>query len=81
MGVFTDGDLRRYVNENGKFFLDKYLKVLDFKMQLTVDGNALLYQAVELFKTHKVDNLIVTDHNKVIGMIDVQDLIAQNLIG
>lgn len=80
-GIFTDGDLRRKVNEEGKNFLDKKLNDLSFKTPLTISADALLYEAVDIFKKHQVDNIIVTDNNKVIGMLDVQDFISQNLIG
>ena len=41
----------------------------------------LLVEAVELFKKHRVDNLIVTQADALVGILDVQDLIKMNLLG
>ncbi|UCD32288.1 MAG: CBS domain-containing protein [Desulfobacterales bacterium] len=80
LGVFTDGDLRRQLKQDGKTILNKRMSDFDYKPPITIDGDALLYDAVEVFKEKKVDNIIVLENDKLIGMIDVQDLIKMNLI-
>ncbi len=81
-GIFTDGDLRRRLKDDGKALLDK--KMAEFitdKMPITIQAGDLLYDAVNLFKQSQVDNLIVIENDKPIGMIDIQDFVKQNLIG
>ncbi len=81
IGVFTDGDLRRKITNEGKAVLDKKLSDFDFKYPVTIDSNALLYQAVDLFKKHEVDNIVVMENNQLFGMLDIQDFVKLNLIG
>ncbi len=73
-GVFTDGDLRRLLQKEGKNILNKKMSELTYKKPLSVDVNDLLFKAADMFKTHKVDNLMVTEHGKPIGLLDIQDL-------
>ncbi len=73
-GVFTDGDLRRLLQKGGKDVLQKKMSDLEYNTPLSVDANELLFKANELFKTHKVDNLMVTEDGKPIGLLDIQDL-------
>lgn len=80
-GIFTDGDLRRKVKENGKSILQKTMGELDFNKPVTIDEEALLNEAVKVFKERSIDNIIVTKDSKPVGMIDVQDLIKLNLWG
>lgn len=79
-GIFTDGDLRRLVSAHGKDALNKQLGELEYNAPITITADSLLINAVELIKKHKVDNLIVADGDKPVGMLDVQDLVALNLI-
>ena len=47
---------------------------LQFNMPKSIEANALLIDASNMFKDSQVDTLIVTENNKAIGMIDIQDL-------
>ncbi len=81
IGVFTDGDLRRRIESEGKAVLDKKLSDFDFKYPITINVDALLYEAVELFKKHEVDNIVVMENNQLFGMLDIQDFVKLDLIG
>jgi transaldolase len=74
LGVFTDGDLRRYLKDKGKEFLQTKMGDLSYKAPITIDGNLLLNDAAQIFKDKKVDTLLVTEDGKVVGMLDIQDL-------
>ena len=80
-GVFTDGDLRRHLKDNGKTILQQKMGDISYKSPLTVSADALLIEAVDLFKKHRVDNLIVTRADTLVGILDVQDLVKLNLLG
>jgi len=73
-GVFTDGDLRRYLQNEGSGILDKKLSDLTYKTPISIDSNLLLNDAAVLFKKTNVDTILVTDNGKPIGMLDIQDL-------
>lgn len=80
IGVFTDGDLRRQLKKDGKPILNRKMSDLTYNHPLTIDSDALLYDAVDLFKQKKVDNIIVMENNKLVGMLDIQDLMSMNLL-
>ncbi len=73
-GVFTDGDLRRLLQKGGKDVLKKKMSELHYPTPLSIDLNDLLFKAADMFKTHKVDNLMVTENGKPVGLLDIQDL-------
>jgi len=73
-GVFTDGDLRRLLQGNGRDVLDRRMGDLEYGTPIHVERSAKLNEASELFHRHKVDNLLVMDHGRPAGMLDIQDL-------
>lgn len=75
-GVFTDGDLRRYLQTEGPAILDKQLGALEYKNPVSIEGSMLLNDAAAIFKKTNVDTIMVTDNGKPIGMLDIQDLEA-----
>jgi TalC/MipB family fructose-6-phosphate aldolase len=74
LGVFTDGDLRRLLQGNGRDVLDRRMGDLEYGTPIHVERGAKLNEASELFHRHKVDNLLVMDHGRPAGMLDIQDL-------
>ncbi len=80
-GIFTDGDLRRNLKEGGKTILQSKMSDLQQKAPVTISSEALLYDAVNLFKERRIDSIIVTENNKPCGFIDIQDLVKMGLIG
>jgi CBS domain-containing protein len=81
-GVFTDGDLRRKLQSGGRAILDQTLATIGFsKTPQTIDREALLNDAVKVFKKAEVDSIVVVDGGKPVGVLDVQDLIKLGLLG
>ena len=74
MGVFTDGDLRRKLQENGREILTKKMGEFQYKEPVSIDADALLNEASDIFKKTKVDTILVTEGGKPVGMLDIQDL-------
>lgn len=74
VGAFTDGDLRRLIQEKGRNALQNKLADLTFKDPITIDASALLNDAHNVFKQSHVDTLIVVDGGKPVGVLDIQDL-------
>jgi len=81
IGVFTDGNLRRALKESGKSLLDKTMADFSFHPPLSIQEDDILEKAVQLIKENKVDNLVVLNGNKPVGMLDVQDLIKLDILG
>ena len=73
-GIFTDGDLRRLLQKDGEHILNKKLKELEYKTPISIDANVILNEAAALFKKTNVDNIMVTEGGKPVGMLDIQDL-------
>jgi transaldolase len=74
LGVFTDGDLRRKLQESGRDILTKKIGDFQYKEPISVDADALLNEAADIFKKTKVDTILVTEGGKPVGMLDIQDL-------
>ena len=81
-GVFTDGDLRRKLQSGGRTILDKRLADIGFTASpVTLSQDALLNEAVKVFKSKQIDSIVVVDGAKPVGVLDVQDLIKLGLLG
>lgn len=73
-GVFTDGDLRRLLPIQGNALLSKKMNDLNYNSPVSIEEDALLNDAVQLFQKTHVDTLLVIRNNKPVGMIDIQDV-------
>lgn len=75
VGVFTDGNLRRCL-EQGSSFLDLPISKVMTPNPKTIDAGRIAQEALRIMSEHKIDQLIVVDaKKKPVGMIDIQDLI------
>jgi len=73
-GVFTDGDLRRYLAENASI-LDRQLSAVMTRQPVTIRDIALASEALAIFNERNIDDLIVVNKgNEPVGIIDLQDL-------
>jgi TalC/MipB family fructose-6-phosphate aldolase len=79
-GVFTDGDLRRKLNEHGKNILSMKMKEFHMHEPLSVDADDLLKKAASMFKEKEIDNIIVLDNQRPAGMLDIQDLVRLEVL-
>ena len=73
-GVFTDGDLRRLLQGDGKDILSMKLSEMQFKTPITIDASAFLHEAARILKEKRIDNLLVIEDGQLLGMLDIQDL-------
>ncbi len=79
-GLFTDGDLRRLI-ERDRGELDKPIRAVMTKNPGTLPDTALVRDAVNMVREFRRDEIPVVDaKGHPIGLLDVQDLIAQRLI-
>jgi CBS domain-containing protein len=76
VGVFTDGDLRRKIQESGSDVIDMTLAKAGYsESPISISADVLLYDAVAKFEESKVDTIVVLDGDKPIGILDVQDVV------
>lgn len=73
-GVFTDGDIRRLLQNDGEQILSKKMGDMQYGTPISVDANALLNDAAGIFKKTNVDTILVTENGMPVGMLDIQDL-------
>jgi arabinose-5-phosphate isomerase len=80
VGIFTDGDLRRNL-EQYPDLLKKKVKVVMTRHPTVVNENDLASAAMKILERRKIDEVPVVDKNeKPVGMLDIQDLIAAGII-
>jgi arabinose-5-phosphate isomerase len=73
-GILTDGDFRRAAL-TGPDFLRQPVAAFMTCQPRVIGGDALAVDALRLFETHKIDDLIVIDsRRRPIGLVDSQDL-------
>ncbi|MCP3968119.1 MAG: KpsF/GutQ family sugar-phosphate isomerase [Lentisphaerae bacterium] len=74
MGIFTDGDFRRHV-ENDLDVLEQKVGEVMTCNPVHVRAESLAAEALKVVEDRKINDIVVVDnHKKVVGMIDVQDL-------
>ncbi|NNP68823.1 KpsF/GutQ family sugar-phosphate isomerase [Acinetobacter sp. Ac_5812] len=76
LGVFTDGDLRRMIDQQQGFDVNLAVSEVMSKNPLTISQDARAVKALEKMHDKKVNQFVVVDNaNKVIGVITMHDLI------
>ena len=79
-GVFTDGDLRRSMDNAVDIHATRIEQVMTENGK-TVRADMLAAEAVHLLDTHKITALIVVDENdKVIGALNIHDLLRAGIM-
>ena len=79
IGIFTDGDLRRCLNEKIDINKTKIRDVMTNKFK-KIDFNALAIDAAELMEKNKIFTLVVMRGDKNVGVISMHDLIQARII-
>lgn len=73
--IFTDGDLRRMIEDHGDNLHSKSLSSLGAKAPITVEADVSLYEAQKVCKANGVDTLVAMNGSNFAGLIDIQQLI------
>ena len=80
LGIFTDGDLRRHL-EIDTHILSQAVGEVMTKKPTAIAAHKLAAEAFDILKTKKIDELPVVDKaGKVVGLVDVQDLLKAGLV-
>jgi arabinose-5-phosphate isomerase len=79
IGIFTDGDLRRCLNQ--KIDINKTLmKDVMTKEFKTIEDEALAIDAAEIMEKNKIFTLVVMNKNKNVGVLSMHDLIQARIL-
>jgi arabinose-5-phosphate isomerase len=80
VGIFTDGNLRRCLDE-GTDFLSQPISSVMSPGPVTVRPNQLAEDVSFIMKEKAIDQVIVVDDSsRPIGLVDVQDLLARGFV-
>jgi arabinose-5-phosphate isomerase len=80
VGVFTDGDLRRLVEQGKADFRAPITRVMS-RNPRTVRGEALVADAARVLRQARIDQVpVVDEHDRPVGLLDVQDLLAARVL-
>ena len=75
VGFFTDGDLRRRLQEGADFLHGPIDAVMTLRPK-TIRRDALASEANHVLKQYRIDQLpVVDEEGRVVGVLDVQDLL------
>lgn len=81
VGIFTDGDLRRHLRQDGENILDAPVDAVATRRPTTIQKDRLAAEAIHCLNTKRIDELPVVDESqKVVGLLDVQDLLRAGFV-
>jgi arabinose-5-phosphate isomerase len=72
VGIITDGDLRRHMRPD---LLTVTVDEIMTRQPKTVPPSMLATEMIEVLNTRKITSLIVTDADKVVGIVHLHDLL------
>jgi arabinose-5-phosphate isomerase len=79
-GIFTDGDLRRHIKQQGNILKLAVKKVMTAN-PIVVKDSELASQVLKVLEKRKIDEVpVVNCEYRPVGMVDIQDLIAAGII-
>jgi arabinose-5-phosphate isomerase len=80
VGVFTDGDLRRHMANDGEVLTQNLTRVMTAN-PICIRDDELAIEALKIFNQRNIDDLIVVNaKHEPVGLIDLQDLPKLKLV-
>ena len=80
LGIFTDGDFRRHV-ENDLSILEKTVNSIMTVGPLSINQDKLAVEVLKMVEEKAINDVVVLDDdNKVVGLVDIQDLPGMKLL-
>ncbi len=81
IGVFTDGDLRRAVDDDDIDLRTTTVTRLMTAQPKTITADKLAVEAAQLMEAHKIHALLVVDaDNRVVGALNIHDLLRARVV-
>ncbi len=80
IGIFTDGDLRRHVEEDREILRRRVCQVMTKNPKVLPVGH-LAVEALRLLKGYRIDEIPIVDlKSRPVGLLDIQDLLKAGLV-
>ena len=81
LGVFTDGDLRRALDDDGVDMRNAQVSRVMTRTPKTIGPDKLAAEAAQLMDTHKIHALLVVDDGgRVVGALNIHDLLRARVV-
>lgn len=81
LGVFTDGDLRRAVDDDNIDLRDTPVVGLMTSNPKTITADKLAVEAAQVMEAYKIHALlVVNDDNRVVGALNIHDLLRARVV-
>jgi arabinose-5-phosphate isomerase len=81
IGVFTDGDLRRALDDDGVDLRGARVAELMTRGPKTINADKLAIEAAQLMEKHQIHALLVVDERqKVVGALNIHDLLRARVV-
>ncbi|MGC1547719.1 MAG: KpsF/GutQ family sugar-phosphate isomerase [Rhodanobacter sp.] len=81
LGVFTDGDLRRALDDDGVDLRNVNVIELMTRGPKTIAADKLAIEAAQLMEKHQIHALLVVDANqRVVGALNIHDLLRARVV-
>ena len=77
-GIFTDGDLRRALDQNHDI-RNTYIHDVMTKKCITISKNNLAAEALQIMEHYKITSLVVIENKKPIGVVHMHDLLRAGI--
>lgn len=79
-GIFTDGDLRRTLNDNIDLNTTKISTVMTINSKI-INAEKLAAEALQIMEENAINGLVITDHNNhPIGALNMYDLLKAGVV-
>lgn len=79
LGIFTDGDLRRALDDQPEKLLGMPVEKYMTKNCVTISSLSQAAEALELMEAKKINGLLVVDHGKLVGALNMHDILRAGL--
>ncbi|WP_432722412.1 KpsF/GutQ family sugar-phosphate isomerase [Jeongeupia wiesaeckerbachi] len=79
VGVFTDGDLRRALDDGRDVLATPVVQVMT-PAPLTIDADHLAAEAVQVMEQRRINGLLVLDAGRLVGALNMHDLLRARVV-
>ncbi|MCM2336813.1 MAG: CBS domain-containing protein, partial [Pseudomonas sp.] len=81
LGLFTDGDLRRALDDAAVDLRTTRIADVMTRSPRTIDAGALAVEAAQLMEAHQISGLVVVDgEQRVVGALNIHDLLRARVV-
>jgi len=79
VGIITDGDLRRMMQQKGKFETLTAKDIMNKKPK-QIESETMAVEALDVMKSFNITQLVVTEKKRFVGFIHLHDLLKEGII-